>query len=117
MLTGVLGQRDDLAQKLCEVREIIAEKAGLKDNSLAGMRCSQLTTKEFRLACDAESRSSLGVLKSVVKLAQVALLHPLVPPYLESKAFQSDGQSRQRLVSSTSLGNDGKGRRRAVGIP
>lgn len=61
-LTGVLGRRDNLAQQLGEVRKILAQEASLEDDGLTRMRSSQLTTKEFGFASDAEGRSSLGVL-------------------------------------------------------
>lgn len=61
-LTGVLGLRNNLGQQFGEVGQILAEEAGLKNNSLPGVRGGQLATKQLRLASDAKSRPSLGVL-------------------------------------------------------
>jgi hypothetical protein len=56
-----------------------------------------LTTKELRLASDAKSRSSLGV--------------------LEGKLGKASSEAGERLVSSTGLGYNGELSGRAVGIP
>lgn len=61
-LTCVFGQRDDLGKKFGEVRQVVAEKAGLKNKCFPGMCSLQLATKKFRFAIDAQGRSSLCVL-------------------------------------------------------
>jgi hypothetical protein len=59
-LTGILGLGHNLGQELGEVGQIIAQEAGLDDESLAGVRGSQLASEKLRLAVDAQGRSSLG---------------------------------------------------------
>lgn len=78
LLTGILGQGDDLSEELGEVRQILAEKASFDNNSLPGVRGSQLATKKLRLASNAKTRSSLGVLHRASKLAQVVYFHSML---------------------------------------
>ncbi len=49
-LTGVLGVRDNLAEQLGEVWEVVAEELGLDDEGLAGVVGEQLTSEELRLS-------------------------------------------------------------------
>jgi hypothetical protein len=42
--TSVLGLRDHLRQELSKIRKVRAEEAGLKNQSLSGVVCGQLTS-------------------------------------------------------------------------
>jgi hypothetical protein len=97
LVSGILGQGDDLSEELGEVRQILAEKASFDNNSLPGVRGSQLTTKKLRLASNAKTRSSLGV--------------------LERKFGKANRKARKRLVASTGLGHNSELSSRTVSIP
>lgn len=43
-LTGVLGLGNDLSQELGEVRDVLAQKAGLENKRLTGVVRNQLTS-------------------------------------------------------------------------
>ncbi|KAB5583682.1 hypothetical protein GE09DRAFT_308169 [Coniochaeta sp. 2T2.1] len=53
---------DNLGQELEEVREIVAEEAGLDNQSLTCVRRRQLATEELGFADDAQGRALCGVL-------------------------------------------------------
>ena len=54
----------NLGQQLGEVWQILSEEAGLKYESLSGVRGSQLTTEEFGFASNAERGPSLRILQA-----------------------------------------------------
>lgn len=116
MLTCVLGHGNNLGQQLGKVRKVTPEEAGLEDQALTGVRRRQLTTKEFRLPGDPQGRSPLGVLRSQISSTFNLTQDTREPPYLEGKLLQANGQPGKRLVSRTSLGNNGKLRGRAMGV-
>ena len=62
MHTGILGRGQNLGKEFGEVRQVFAQEASLDDESFAGVSSSQLTTKQFGLAGDAQSRAFLGAL-------------------------------------------------------
>lgn len=49
-LTSVLGVGDNLAEKLGEVWQVVAEELGLNDEGLAGVVGKQLASEELRLS-------------------------------------------------------------------
>ena len=51
-LTGKFRLGNNLAQKLCEVRQVLAEEVGLNNDSLTCVVGRQFATKEFGLAGD-----------------------------------------------------------------
>lgn len=71
MHTGVLGRGQDLGKELGEVRQVLAQEAGLDDKSFTSVGSSQLTTKEFGLAGDAKSRAFLSALLCILSAVVV----------------------------------------------
>ncbi len=77
--TGILGLGDNLGQQLGEVGEVLAEEAGLQDESLAGVVRGQLASEELRLSCDSEGGSFCGVLGPRVEISSRRLQDLMTP--------------------------------------